>query len=47
MVTAYQKFHEAIRENATKKTYEIYLNQFLNHIHKNYERLLTIMVRNR
>ncbi|MBT5201620.1 MAG: site-specific integrase [Thaumarchaeota archaeon] len=39
MVTAYQKFYEAIRENATRKTYEIYLNQFLKYSHKNHENL--------
>ncbi|MCV0366312.1 MAG: site-specific integrase [Nitrosopumilus sp.] len=39
MVTAYQKFSEAIREKATRKTYEIYLNQFLDYAHEDYESL--------
>jgi len=40
MVTAYQKFYEAIRENATRKTYEIYLNQFLEYSHKDHENIV-------
>jgi len=40
MGTAYQKFYEAIRENATKKTYEIYIKQFLNYSHEDYDSLV-------
>ena len=39
MVTAYQKFSEAIREKATRKTYEIYLKQFIDYAHEDYESL--------
>ena len=42
MVTAYQKFYEAIRENATKKTYQIYIKQFLNYAKKDYENLVKL-----
>jgi integrase len=42
MVTAYQKFYEAIKENATKKTYQIYIKQFLDHTHKDYEDLVKL-----
>jgi len=42
MVTAFQKFHEAIRENATKKTYQIYIKQFLDYAHENYDNLVKL-----
>lgn len=39
MVTAYQKFNEAIRENTTRKTYQIYIKQFLDYSHEDYDSL--------
>jgi len=42
MVTAYQKFYEAIRENTTKKTYQIYIKQFLDYSNKNFESLVKL-----
>jgi len=42
MVTAYQKFYEAIRENTTRKTYQIYIKQFLDYAHENYDSLVKL-----
>jgi len=42
MVTAYQKFYEAIRKNATKKTYQIYIKQFLDYSHEDYDNLIKL-----
>jgi len=39
MVTAYQKFSEAIREKATRKTYQIYIKKFLDYAHEDYDSL--------
>ena len=40
MVTAYQKFYEAIHEDATRKTYDIYIKQFLDYAHEDYDSIV-------
>lgn len=42
MVTAYQRFYEAIHKDATRKTYKIYIRKFLDHTRKDYESLVKL-----
>jgi len=42
MVTAYQKFYEAIHVEATRKTYQIYIKKFLNYANEDYDSLVKL-----
>ena len=42
MVTAYQKFYEAIRVEATRKTYQIYIKKFMEYANENYDSLVKL-----
>ena len=42
MVTAYQKFYEAIRQEATRKTYQIYIKKFLDYAHEDFDNLVKL-----
>ncbi len=42
MVTAYQKFYEAIHVEATRKTYQIYIKKFLGYANEDYNSLVKL-----
>ena len=42
MITAYQKFNEAIRQEATRRTYQIYMKQFLDFAHEDFDSLVKL-----
>jgi integrase len=42
MVTAYQKFYEAIHVEATRKTYQIYIKKFLDYTKEDYDSLVKL-----
>lgn len=42
MPTSYQKFYEAIKEPETRKTYEIYLNRFLEYSKTNHDEIMDL-----
>jgi len=42
MVTAYQKFYEAIHVEATRKTYQIYIKKFLDYANEDYDSMVKL-----
>jgi len=42
MATPYQRFYEAIKSPATRKTYTIYINKFLEYAHIDFDGLVKL-----